>query len=150
MVVGLALWLSYKSPEKKGESIQTTKLYSLEELNAITEKTIILREQIPKYIPVRADPFGGYNIIQLSRRQIEEKTSQIQEKPQSRLRLLGIVYDETTPYALVAHANGRTYDVKAGMTVEGELIEKIKPESIIVKVGSVRYELTPSGTREIK
>ena len=131
-----------ETPENKEKS---DKLYSLEKIDSIATSAMNYKSEIKKYIAPPNDPLGGYDLLKLTTTAIEKVETETKAPVQSQIRLLGIVWDDEQPYALVAHANGRSYQVKTGEVVEDEKIIKIYPDKIETYKEGVRFEITTSG-----
>ena len=113
------------------------------------EKAIARKKNLKDYEPTSTDPFGGYQLLKLTRPKERDANEQARAPVQTQLRLLGVIWDDVKPYALVTHANGKTYDVNAGATVEGELILKITRDYIITEKEKVKFEITTSGFKKL-
>ncbi len=128
--------------------LKPRKTYSLATLEAMSQKAIELKQGVPKYAAPNNDPFGGYELLKLTRREEKPESNQAKAPVQTQLRLLGIIWDQEKPYALVAHANGKSYDVVVGSVVEEEKILKISQGSIVTQREDTKFEITTSGYKK--
>jgi len=128
------------------------KIYSIAKLKRYAEKLQDKKQKMPVYTlkDSSTDPFKGYNIIMLSSKPQREEKQKSKAPVQTQLKLLGILWDDIKPYALVAHSGGKSFDVTIDQIVEGEKIIKINQESIITERENVQFLITQSGFKILK
>lgn len=63
------------------------------------------------------------------------------------LTLEGVVWDETDPIATIKGPDGRSENLRVGMTLAGATVTRIDPGSVVLRVGKQTLTLMPSGPR---
>ena len=146
--------------EKETKSVinktKRRKNYSLAELETDVAKSLEIREQLPIYKVTSNDPFGGYELLKLTKREDEKKVVTNKAPVQTQLRLTGTICDGDGSEAggnkaIFQHANGQGYTEGEGVSIEGELIVKIDcaKRLVIIEKEKVRFEVRTTGSRKI-
>ena len=69
------------------------------------------------------------------------------QKPPPKLTLMGILWSPKSPMATIQGPDGKTENLRIGMTIAGAAVAQIKSSHVIMRIGSQTFRLDPPGPR---